>query len=83
MRVRPDQGPVPGHLSPPHEQGPAARTGREALNAYRALLDSGEDPSAIAFAGDSRGGGHAVTACLAARDAGLPAPAAIVAFSPV
>ena len=44
--------------------------------------DSGEDPSAIAFAGDSAGGGHAVTTCLAARDAGLPVPAAIVAFSP-
>ena len=54
----------------------------DALSAYRALLDRGEDPSAIAFAGDSAGGGHAVTTCLAARDAGLPVPAAIVAFSP-
>ncbi|MGW7530246.1 alpha/beta hydrolase fold domain-containing protein [Streptomyces sp. NPDC054783] len=43
-------------------------------------LDSGEDPSAIVFAGDSAGGGLTVTACLAARDAGLPMPAAIVAF---
>jgi acetyl esterase/lipase len=54
----------------------------DALSAYRALLDSGEEPSAIAFAGDSAGGGLTVTACLAARDAGLPLPAAIVAFSP-
>lgn len=53
----------------------------DALNAYRALLDSGHDPSAIAFAGDSAGGGLTVTTCLAARDAGLPLPAAIVAFS--
>ncbi|MFI5776368.1 alpha/beta hydrolase [Nocardia sp. NPDC051570] len=54
----------------------------DALSAYRALLDSGEQPSAIAFAGDSAGGGLTVTTCLAARDAGLPMPAAIVAFSP-
>ncbi|MEW1774487.1 alpha/beta hydrolase [Streptomyces sp. NPDC086777] len=54
----------------------------DGLSAYRALLDSGEDPSAIAFAGDSAGGGLTVTTCLAARDAGLPVPAAIVAFSP-
>ncbi|MFF8784309.1 alpha/beta hydrolase [Streptomyces sp. NPDC015125] len=54
----------------------------DALSAYRTLLDSGEEPSAIAFAGDSAGGGLTVTACLAARDAGLPLPAAIVAFSP-
>lgn len=54
----------------------------DALSAYRALLDSGEDPSAIVFAGDSAGGGLTVTTCLAARDAGLPMPAAIVAFSP-
>ncbi|TQS29301.1 alpha/beta hydrolase [Microbispora sp. KK1-11] len=54
----------------------------DTLRAYRALLDSGEDPSTIAFAGDSAGGGLTVTTCLAARDAGLPLPAAIVAFSP-
>ena len=54
----------------------------DALSAYRALLDSGEDPSTIAFAGDSAGGGLTVTTCLAARDANLPMPAAIVAFSP-
>jgi monoterpene epsilon-lactone hydrolase len=65
-------------LAPEH---PFPAGADDALSAYRALLDSGEDPSAIAFAGDSRGGGHAVTTCLAARDAGLPVPAAIVAFS--
>jgi epsilon-lactone hydrolase len=54
----------------------------DTLSAYRALLDSGQDPSAIAFAGDSAGGGLAVTTCLAARDAGLPLPSAIVMFSP-
>ncbi|MEU9446752.1 alpha/beta hydrolase [Streptomyces sp. NPDC048304] len=54
----------------------------DTLSAYQSLLDSGIDPSAMAFAGDSAGGGLTVTTCLAARDAGLPLPAAIVAFSP-
>ncbi|MFJ2160522.1 alpha/beta hydrolase [Streptomyces sp. NPDC087856] len=53
----------------------------DALSAYRALLDLGHDPSTIAFAGDSAGGGLSVTTCLAARDAGLPLPGAIVGFS--
>lgn len=53
----------------------------DTLSAYRALLDSGQDPSVIAFAGDSAGGGLAVTTSLAARDAGLPLPAAILGFS--
>ena len=66
-------------LAPEH---PFPAAIQDALSAYRALLDSGEDPSTIAFAGDSAGGGLTVTTCLAARDAGLPMPAAIVAFSP-
>nr|BFD80798.1 alpha/beta hydrolase [Streptomyces sp. Xyl84] len=66
-------------LAPEH---PFPAATEDALSAYRALLDGGEDPSAIAFAGDSAGGGLAVTTCLAARDAGLPLPAALVAFSP-
>ncbi|MET9365967.1 alpha/beta hydrolase [Streptomyces sp. NPDC006632] len=65
-------------LAPEH---PFPAAIEDALSAYRALLDGGEDPSAIAFAGDSAGGGLAVTTCLAARDAGLPMPSAIVAFS--
>ncbi|MFF2555160.1 alpha/beta hydrolase [Nocardia sp. NPDC058058] len=66
-------------LAPEH---PFPAAIQDTLAAYRALLDRGEDASAIAFAGDSAGGGLAVTTCLAARDAGLPLPAAIVAFSP-
>ncbi len=53
----------------------------DTLRAYRALLDSGQDSSSIVFAGDSAGGGLAVTTTLAARDAGLPLPAAILGFS--
>lgn len=50
--------------------------------AYRALLDAGQDPASIAFAGDSAGGGLTVTTLLRARQQGLPMPAAVVAFSP-
>lgn len=66
-------------LAPEH---PFPASIEDGLSAYRALLDSGEAPSAIAFAGDSAGGGLTVTTCLSARDAGLPMPAAIVALSP-
>ncbi|MEV7630732.1 alpha/beta hydrolase [Actinoplanes sp. NPDC089786] len=54
----------------------------DCLAAYRELLDSGTDPSTVAFAGDSAGGNFSIAACLAARAAGLPMPAAVVAFSP-
>jgi len=54
----------------------------DALAAYRALLDGGSVPEGIAFAGDSAGGGIAISTCLLARDTGLPMPAAVVAMSP-
>ncbi|HEY9290270.1 MAG TPA: alpha/beta hydrolase [Microlunatus sp.] len=66
-------------LAPEH---PFPAAIEDALSGYRELLDGGVDPSTVAFAGDSAGGGLSVTTCLAARDAGLPMPAAIVAFSP-
>ena len=53
----------------------------DCLAAYRNLLDDA-DPAEIVFAGDSAGGGLTVTTCLAARAAGVPLPAGIVAFSP-
>ncbi|MHB6904227.1 alpha/beta hydrolase [Streptomyces sp. CB02959] len=70
----------PDYRLAPEHPFPAAI--EDTLSAYRALLDRGEDPSAIVFAGDSAGGGLAVTTCLAARDADLPLPAAVLAFSP-
>jgi monoterpene epsilon-lactone hydrolase len=66
-------------LAPEHPF-PAAL--EDALAAYRELLDNGVEPASIAFAGDSAGGGIAVSTCLIARDAGLPMPAAAVMFSP-
>jgi monoterpene epsilon-lactone hydrolase len=65
-------------LAPEHPF-PAATD--DALAAYRALLDDGVDPSTVVFAGDSAGGGLSVATCLTARRAGLPMPAAVVAFS--
>jgi monoterpene epsilon-lactone hydrolase len=66
-------------LAPEHPFPAAVEDG---LEAYRALLAGGEDPAKIALAGDSAGGCLAVTTCLLARDAGLPMPAVLVAFSP-
>lgn len=54
----------------------------DALTAYRALLDSGASPARIAIGGESAGGGLAVAALLAIREAGLPLPAAGLAMSP-
>jgi acetyl esterase/lipase len=66
-------------LAPEHPY-PAAVD--DALAAYRALLDSGVTPSAIAFAGESAGGGLAVATLINARDHGLPLPAATFVMSP-
>ena len=66
-------------LAPEHPY-PAAVD--DALAAYRALLDAGIDPSDIALAGESAGGGLAVATLVNARDHGLPLPAAAFAMSP-
>jgi monoterpene epsilon-lactone hydrolase len=65
-------------LAPEHPF-PAATD--DALAAYRTLLDDGVDPATVVLAGDSAGGGLSVATCLGAREAGLPMPAAVVAFS--
>ena len=66
-------------LAPEH---PFPADVEDAVAAYRGLLERGHRPGSIAFAGDSAGGGLAIAGALAARAAGLPVPAAIVAFSP-
>jgi acetyl esterase/lipase len=54
----------------------------DALGAYRDLLGRGVDPSRLVIAGDSAGGGLALAAWMAAKAAGLPAPAALWIISP-
>lgn len=54
----------------------------DALAVYRGLLNEGFAPGKIAIAGDSAGGGLAVLVMVAARDAGLPLPAACLSSSP-
>jgi epsilon-lactone hydrolase len=69
-----------GYRLAPENPYPAAVD--DALAAYRALLDNGTDPSDIAFAGESAGGGLAIATLVNARDHGLPLPAAAYAMSP-
>jgi epsilon-lactone hydrolase len=55
---------------------------RDGVDAYRALLQKGVEPSSIVLAGDDAGGGLAFAALLAIRNGNLPMPAACVALSP-
>lgn len=66
-------------LAPEHPF-PAARD--DAVAAYRALLEAGYAAQQIAFCGDSAGGNLCLIACLRACELGLPAPAALLCFSP-
>ena len=66
-------------LAPEHPY-PAAVD--DALAVYEALLDNGIAPSDIVFAGESAGGGLAITTLVNARDHGLPLPAAAFVMSP-
>jgi monoterpene epsilon-lactone hydrolase len=66
-------------LAPEHPY-PAATD--DALAAYRGLLDEVTDSSSIAISGDSAGAGLALATALAARQAGLRLPDALVLLSP-
>jgi len=66
-------------LSPAHTH-PAQVN--DTTSAYRWLLDQGVDAAHVAFAGDSSGGGLAITAQLRAEEQGLPRPAAAMLISP-
>jgi acetyl esterase/lipase len=66
-------------LAPEHKF-PAAQD--DAMDAYQYLLDAGVLPEKIAIAGESAGGGLALSLGLRLRDEGKPMPACIVAISP-
>jgi epsilon-lactone hydrolase len=55
---------------------------RDAMDAYRFLVNKGFPPQSIVLAGDGSGGGLAFATLLAIRNAGLPMPAACVTMSP-
>jgi epsilon-lactone hydrolase len=54
----------------------------DALRSYRGLLENGISQERIALFGESAGGALALTTLIAARDGGLPQPAAGVLYSP-
>jgi acetyl esterase/lipase len=54
----------------------------DAVTGYRFLIAEGFQPSRIALAGDSAGGGLVVSALISIRDAGLPQPACGWCISP-
>ena len=66
-------------LAPEHPFPAAVEDG---VAAYRALLGQGLKASRIVIAGDSAGGGLTLATLVAARDAGLPMPAAAFVISP-
>ncbi|GGX37566.1 alpha/beta hydrolase [Streptomyces noursei] len=71
---------VPDYRLAPEAPFPAAV--EDAVTAYRWLLEQEVEPEDVVLAGDSAGGALAVSTLVAARDQGLPMPAASIAISP-
>jgi len=66
-------------LAPEH---PCPAALEDALTAWRWLLEQGVDPSDVVIAGDSAGGGLALSTLLALRDLDRPLPVRAVLLSP-
>jgi acetyl esterase/lipase len=71
---------VPNYRLAPEDPFPAAV--EDALAAWRGLIELGNLPGRMVIAGDSAGGGLAVSLMVAARDKDDPLPAAAALFSP-
>jgi acetyl esterase/lipase len=70
-----------GYRQLPHH--PVSASVADGLDAYRHVLDSGVPASKVMIMGDSAGGYLTFQVALAARAAGLPMPAGLVAMSPL
>jgi monoterpene epsilon-lactone hydrolase len=70
---------MPDYRLAPEHPYPAAH--QDCLAAYRALLESGQDPGRLVVMGDSCGGGLALSTLVAARVEGLALPAGYVSLS--
>jgi acetyl esterase/lipase len=66
-------------LAPEHPHPAAVK---DAVAAYKWLLDGRADPKCVFIAGDSAGGGLSVALLVSLRDAGITMPAACVLLSP-
>lgn len=71
---------IPEYRLAPEFPFPAALN--DGVLCYEWLLETGHDPKDIVVGGDSAGGGLALACLVAARDKGLPMPAAQVLISP-
>jgi acetyl esterase/lipase len=64
------------------DEAPYPAAMNDTITAYRALLAQGIDSKRIVLVGDSCGGGIALAAIAALRDAGEPLPAGLVGLTP-
>ena len=64
-------------------EGSVADSVQDAISAYAALVDATDHPDKIVVAGDSAGGYLTMKVAELANRRGLPAPAALIGFSPL